>query len=443
MAHAASAFYVSGFKEANIISMDGKGEVDSTVLAEGKNNEINVIRKFNTLNSIGALYESFTDYLGFRRHSHEGHVMGLASYGRPVYDTKDIIKFTEKGYSCETNTRYHLMLNNVYRKLRRQKINSFNELLINLYGPKRNKEDPITKKHENIAATIQNIHEKALVRLAQIMYDKNHISSFCLAGGSSLNCVANGVLLNEDFVKDIFIQPASNDAGTSIGAAFLGYKKLTGKKITYKMEHAYYGPEYTNEQILKEIKNNNLDYKEYSDISGITAELINKGKIVGWFQGRMEIGPRALGNRSILANPTIKDMKDKINLQVKHRQNWRPFCPSILKEACNKYFENYYPSPFMILNFRVKKELWNELPSVVHIDGTARPQEVEKKFNAKYYNLIKKLGELNGHPVVLNTSFNDHEEPIVCSPIDAIKCMKNVNLDYLAIGNYLIKNERK
>tara|TARA_Y100000034_G_scaffold136912_1_gene216988 strand:+ start:9902 stop:11602 length:1701 start_codon:yes stop_codon:yes gene_type:complete len=442
LTHASSSFYVSGFNNANIISMDGKGETTSTFLAEGRNSKkIYKIKEYSSLNSIGALYESFTDYLGFKRHSHEGKVMGLASYGKPINKINQIIKFTKEGYSCETFSRYSAMLKNAYKKVFfGEKINSFEKLLIKNFGQKRKKDEPITKRHENIAATIQYIQEKVVLKLAKSMYEKNGITNFCLAGGSSLNCCSNGLLSEQDFVKNIFVQPASSDAGTSIGAAFLEWIKLSNKKSDFKMTNAYYGPEYTNQEILKELKKTNLKYKKYNKISKVTAKLISKGKIIGWFQGRMEMGPRALGNRSILADPTNKIIKDKVNLQVKHRENWRPFAPSILSEAAPEYFENSTEDPFMILSFRVKKEKRDKIPSVVHIDGTTRPQSVTKKDNPRYYELIKEFEKIKGVPIVLNTSFNDKEEPLVCSPKDAISCLKRTNLDYLAIGNYLVRN---
>jgi len=440
LSHASSAFHLSGFKKANVITMDGRGESSSTLLGEGTDaKDIRVFKEFSLLNSIGALYESFTDYLGFTRHSHEGKVMGLASYGTPLnYD--NILVMKKNGYSLETSQRYLSMLNGIRRKLMGKKVDSLKELLKANYGPPRGKNDPILRRHQDIAATIQFIQEKVVQRLAEMLYDKTGIKNFCLAGGSSLNCVSNGKLLENDFVQDIFVQPASSDSGTAIGAAYLEWIKITGKPSSFKMEHAYWGPEYTDDQILAELKKTKLKYKYYKDIPGVAAEKVAKGKIIGWFQGRMEIGPRALGNRSILANPTDKKMKDKVNLQVKHRENWRPFCPSLLNEARKDYFEMDYPSPFMILSFKVKEEMLNKVPSVIHVDKTARPQTVEKKHNPRYYDLIKDLGGLTGHPIVLNTSFNDREEPLVCSPLDAINCFKRTNLDYLAIGNYLVEN---
>lgn len=442
LAHAASSYFASGFKEANIISMDGQGEITSVLLAKGSGDNIKKIKEYSSLNSIGALYESFTDYLGFKRHSQEGKVMGLASYGRPILDYREIINWTKNGYSCGTRQRYFNMLKYSFRKFQGKKIESFGELLKKNFGPKRLKDEPITKRHQDVAATIQNIQEKAVIKLARYLYEKNGIQDFCLAGGSALNCISNGVLLEQDFVKNIYVQPVSSDAGNAIGAAFLEYIKLTGKPIDFEMKHAYWGPEYTNKEIEKVLKEKEIKYEYHENIEKIAAELIAKGNIIGWFQGRMEVGPRALGNRSILADPTDENMKDKVNAQVKHREGWRPFAPSMIEESAHEYLENYYPSPFMILSFRIKRDKWKLIPSVVHVDGTTRPQTVTKETNPKYYKLIKEFEKIKGVPVVLNTSFNDKGEPIVCSPQDAISSFKRTNLDYLVMGNFLIKSSK-
>jgi carbamoyltransferase len=778
LSHAASAYFCSGFEKANIISMDGQGEASSVYLAVGTDHkEITPIKEFSSLNSIGALYESYTDYLGFKRHSEEGFVMGLASYGRPVHYTEPVIKWKKDGFSCETWPRYKNIMKYSFRKLQGKKIDSFNELLKEVYGPKRNKGEPLEKRHQDLAATIQNIQEKAVVKLARSMYEKTGIRNFCLAGGSSLNCIANGVLLEQDFVDDIFIQPASSDCGCSIGAAFLEYIRLTGKPVDFVMEHAYYGPEWTNDEIKKILDEMGIKYSYHEDIERVSAELVAKGLIIGWFQGRMEFGPRALGNRSIISDPTVEGMNDKVNMQVKHREcyddkteiltkdgwkffkdltgkekvatlnpktneliyqkpkemieynlsgkmvhfnnkridllvtpnhniwakkvlnhnkngyaksfefdkalnlinkehfqrkavdkwrgddvkyfelpliksmkyshlsqykkipmdlwleflgyylsegsicynnghhsilisqekyvkkmkscldklpykwhyniksfrtsnkqlytyltqfgkcddkfisrdflnlserqlkilfealmcgdghkrgkqckyfttskklaenvqeiciklgysvytsveirkpnrknlyvvrankgskisyvrknqssledyagkvycvnvpkynilcvkrnekvvfsgnSWRPFAPSMLLESIDEYLEGAYPSPFMILSFRVKKDKWKVIPAVTHIDGSARPQTVTEKDNPRYYKLIKEFEKIKGVPVVMNTSFNDKGEPIVCSPQEAVRSFKKTNLDYLSIGNFLISRE--
>ncbi len=436
LAHAASAYFVSGFKDANIITMDGYGETDATVLHHGKNqNRIDIQKVYNSNDSIGELYARFTDFLGFRLHSEEGKVMGLASYGDPVFPMEDIIQIKDGGYKVKQWNKIKEFLSSLTKK---KEENSYLGLyLIKKFNmAKRKKEEPLTKKHQNIAATIQNIQEQVLIHLAEAMYERTAVKKFCLAGGSNLNCVANGLLLDQNFCEDIFIQPASNDAGTAIGAAFLEHAKEKSSKFV--MEHPYWGPEFTHEEIKKVLIETKSKFTEYSDICGTAAELLSKGKIVGWFQGRMEIGPRALGNRSILGNPTELKYKDIMNIKVKHREPWRPFAPSLLSEVAKDYLENSYPSPYMILSTRVKQEKWGEIPAVTHVDGTTRPHTVERKNNPKYYDLIKEFGKITGTPVVLNTSFNDKGEPIVCTPTDAIRTFKNTGMDYLAIGNFLV-----
>ncbi len=783
LSHASSAFHVSGFSKANILTIDGKGETQSTVLSVGKENaEIKVLKSYELLNSLGHLYAVFTDYLGFKKGSHEGKVMGLASYGKPIYDTTDIIKFTKNGYSLETMSRYLSGLTGLAKLYNDRELKTVDRVLIKKFGPKRNKEDKILQRHANIAATIQNIYEKALLKVAEDLHDMTGLKTFGLAGGCALNCVGNGVLLEQDYVNDIYVQPASNDAGAAIGAAFLGY----GRKTNFVMDHAYWGPEYDNDEIKKALDKAKLKYDYYKDIESKTAELVAKKKIVGWFQGRVEIGPRALGNRSIVCDPRELAMKDKVNIQVKHREcydkkteiltkdgwklfkdlkgneevatlnpktneleyqriqrkvkykydgqmvhfknkrinlmvtpnhkiwakkitnhqkghshtkkfefeeasnllkkehiqvksiskwrgkekkyfrlpkikkkkyshlsqitkismdlwleflgyyisegsfcynnghhgvflsqskkskhfkkiekclnkmpykwnynnksfrtsnkqlyhylkqlgkaknkfipqeflhlpqrqlrilfnalicgdgtirdkqykyftiserlvnniqelglklgysintvkeirknnprrntfgrfdlyslringgskiswvkgnqsslkkyngyvycvtvpkyhilcvkregkiifsgnSWRPFAPSILDRAAKEYFENAYNSPFMILNFRVKMDRWKEIPAVVHVDGTARAQTVSKKTNPRYYKLIEEFEKITGVPVVLNTSFNDREEPLVNKPEEAIRFFKSSGFDALAIGNYLVK----
>ncbi|MCK4240109.1 MAG: carbamoyl transferase, partial [Candidatus Atribacteria bacterium] len=269
------------------------------------------------------------------------------------------------------------------------------------------------------------------------LHDETGIRRFCLAGGSALNCVGNGKLLEQDFVDEIFIQPAASDDGTAIGAAYLLY--TAEHKSRFKMEHAYWGPEYSNEEVEEVLKKFDFKFDYYDDIEGIVAELLNRGEIVGRFQGRMEIGPRALGNRSILANPTIPEMADEVNIKVKHREPWRPFAPSMLEESAKEYLKNSYPSPFMILSSKVIEEKQKEIPAVVHVDGTTRAQTVTKKINQRYYRLISEFEKVSGVPVILNTSLNDRGEPIVCSPFDAINTFKKTGLTYLAIENYMVR----
>jgi len=272
--------------------------------------------------------------------------------------------------------------------------------------------------------------------LVEELYEQTGYKNLCLAGGVALNCKMNFALLNSDFVKDMYIPSSPNDAGTSLGAA-LEVANKHGAKFK-RLDYAYLGPEYGDEEIEKCVKGSNLKFEYYKDIEGVAAELISKGYVVGWFQGRMEFGPRALGNRSILADPTNPKIADKVN-NIKHREKWRPLAPSISEERMGKYFEKPYPSPFMSLTFQVKEEKQKEIPSVTHVDGSARVQTVNRKTNPKFYKVIKEFGRITGTPVILNTSFNDMGQPIVMTPKDAIESFKRMNLDYLAIGNYLVK----
>ena len=444
IAHAASAFYVSGFADSNIVTMDGNGEVDAMMLAVGKGGKrIEVIKRKSYIDSVGSRYTAFTNYLGFIPLMDEGKVMGLASYGEPINSEKinGLIKFSEKDYTMDTLSNYKNYIPGIIDYIKR--FGKFpdgwriRKNLIDIFGSPRNKDDKITSKHADIAATIQNIYETALIKVATALHDETGIRRFCLAGGSTLNCIGNGKLLEQDYVDDIFIQPAASDDGTAIGAAYLLY--TTEHKSKFKMEHAYWGPEYSNEEVKEALKKFDFKFDYHDDIEGIVAELLNKGEIVGRFQGRMEIGPRALGNRSMLANPTIPEMADEVNIKIKHREPWRPFAPSMLEESAKEYLENPYPSPFMILSSKVIEEKQKEIPAVVHVDGTTRAQTVTKKINPRYYRLISEFEKESGVPVILNTSFNDRGEPIVCSPFDAINTFKKTGLTYLAIENYMVR----
>lgn len=442
LSHAASAFYLSGFAKSNIVTIDGRGETEATTLAIGDNKRIDVVKKYSYLNSLGDLWERFTYTLGFTPHMHEGKVMGLAPYGKPL-ESSGLIKYTRNGYSLETPQVYMAAIKSMIKKLiKKESINQdtirFDNLVTKKFGPRRKPEEKIVQKHADIAATIQNVYETVLIKLATQLYELTRIKNFSLAGGCALNCSANGRLFEESFVKNIFVQPAANDAGGSIGAALLAAQENRELR-SYKMKDAYLGPCYDEDAIKETLVKNRLKFDNYKDIAGVCAELIAKKRIIGWFQGRMEIGPRALGNRSILADPTDKNIKDIVNLKVKHREPWRPFAPTLLYENMREYLEHPYYSPFMLMSFKVKKEKIEEIPSVVHVDNSTRPQILKKETNPLYYRLIKEFEKIKGVPCVLNTSFNDRGEPIVCSPQDAINTFKKTKLDYLVIGNYLVK----
>jgi carbamoyltransferase len=416
LAHAASSYYTSGFKKANILTLDGRGEKESLAVFEGKNGDITRIDQKNFFNnfSLGLCYSLTTKILGLGRFG-EGKTMGLAPWGDPKINISNIISY-----------------NGSFKDMKAD----FSKVRFGLSKFSRKKYEKIEEKHKNLAASLQKSLEDSVLNLVDEIYEQNGIPNMCLAGGVALNCKMNGLVLQQENIKDIFIQPAASDSGGALGSALHVYKSL-GYKPKFKMEHVYWGPEFTNEEIERELKTSGLSYDYYDDISGIVAELLGKNEIVGWFQGRMEVGPRALGNRSILGNPTTKEMADKVN-DVKNREHWRPLCPSILEKSAKEYLEDYYPSPFMILTFQVKKEKIKEAPAIVHVDGSTRPQTVSKKTNPRYHELIRKFEEISSVPIVLNTSFNDRGEPIVCNPRDAINTLKKSQLKQIAIGNYLV-----
>lgn len=421
IAHAASAFYMSGFDTANIITLDGNGEDDSGLIGIGGKGKIKKLKKIDLYHSSGMIYSSITDILGFVRHSQEGKTMGLAAYGRIISEfEKNIISFDEK---------------TIY------KLRPFYEKYIwKNYGPRRGKDEDLSEFHKNLAASAQDVIEKVGVAAANYAYKQTAVNNFCLAGGVVLNCDMNAKIAALPFVNEIFTQPAAHDGGCALGAAFEVYSRLGGRQ-KFKMEHAYWGSEYGENEIEAALRQYKLRYKKCENIENTAADLLAQGKIIGWFQGRMELGPRALGNRSILAHPGKEHMKDKVNKEVKHREMWRPFAPSILEEDAADYVENYRPSPFMLLTFKVKSDKIKDLAQAAHVDNTARLQTVSKKTNPRFHKLITCFKQKTGIPALLNTSYNDRGEPIVESPKDAIRTFFSTGLDYLALGDYLIGKE--
>lgn len=424
MSHAASSFFLSGFEKANIITMDASGERTCTLLAVGNGNSIEVLKRFYVPNSWGFLYSAFTQWLGYKV-GDEGTTMALASFGNPEeYDffKSGIVKLTDNG-GYKINPAFNSM--------------NYTDEMVRRFGEPRFS-GPLTEKHKNIAASLQDALEKTVVHLAKWMYDKTGYKNFALGGGTFLNCKTNGVLLQQDFVDDIFIQPASSDIGGALGSA-VKVAVDNGQKFG-RMKHAYLGSQNTDEEIEKELKIAKVPYERIDDVAGMTAELLAENKIVGWVQGRMEFGPRALGDRSILTSPKDPNMKDILNDNVKHREPFRPFCPSINEEAVKDYFNGKIrDSPFMILSFDVKEEMRGRVPAIVHVDGSARPQFVAKDVNPLYHELIEKFGKITGDPVLLNTSFNDKGQPIVRLPDQAIKMFYGTGMDCLVMGNFLLK----
>jgi len=382
---------------------------------------------------LGLLYSTVTSYLGFKVNNDEYKVMGLAGYGDPKYieNFKKIIDIKDDG-SFKLDMSYF-----VFHYKERMPSKKF----IKEFGPMRHKDEKINQRHKDIAASLQNITEEVIFNLLRQLYKETKLKNLCMAGGVALNSVANGKIIKKTPFKKVFIQPASSDAGTSLGAAFYIYNSIFRKKRKFVMEHAYWGPEFKTNEIRKFLINKKINFFEFDNDDELlkkTAELIFKNKIIGFFQGRMEWGPRALGNRSILANPCNPKMKDILNKKVKHREDFRPFAPVVTIEDFKDYFEAELPDPFMLFVYPIKNEKRKLIPSVTHIDGTGRIQTIEKSQNPRYYKLIKEFEKLSGVPILINTSFNIKGEPIVCTPEDAYKCMMGTGIDYLVIDKFLI-----
>ena len=386
--------------------------------------------------TLGGFYASFTEYLGFRPYHDEGKVMGLSSYGKYNQSLQDkmdqVISYDIITGTFKVNPRMRYVGKHTYGA-------RFTDEFVELFGPMReSKISALEKPYPDIAFALQWRLEQIVITLAKELHRKTGLSKFCLAGGVAMNCVMNGKLSEQGFCDDIYVQPAASDNGVSLGAALL-YANENQDLKPKKMEHMYWGPSYTNKQIKKAIEIAKLNYTKSNNVIKETAKFIADGKIVGWFQGRMEVGARALGNRSILASPVFPDMKDKINNEVKHREDWRPFCPSIKEERYEDYIESSSDSPFMIMAFPVKEKIKNKIPSCVHIDGTARPQVVKKTTNSRYWELINEFEKITGFGVIINTSFNIQGEPIVLSPEHALRCFSGTGIDVLVIGDFIIK----
>jgi len=424
LAHALSAFCFSGFDESTILIADGRGAFEATSIWYAKDNEIIPVEITNFPNSLGLFYAKFTQYLGFKPLSDEWKVMGLAPYGDDGIDLSSFITQNEK-YKLNWKILFGSGLVDV-------------KGIENVLGEARNTNDTINSKHKDIAFAVQRETEIAMTNLAKYSIDKTGCNNLCLAGGVALNCKANGLIANSEFVNKLFIQPAASDEGAALGAAMYPYlvkEKYIPKKV---MNNSYLGPNFDSVSINKLLKDYKLQYTKLTKPSETIAELLDNGNIIGLFQGRMEFGPRALGNRSIIADPRKPENKDKVNSTVKYRENWRPFAPSILKEKYDDYFDAKFDSPFMILSFPVRDEMKSNIPAATHIDGTARPQSVDINVNSAYWNIINEFYKLTGVPAVLNTSFNLKGEPIVCTPYDAIRTFYTSGLDYLLLEDFLI-----
>ena len=463
LSHAASAFFPSPFEEAVVLTADGVGEWATTTIAVGKNNNLEIKKEIHFPHSLGLLYSAFTYYTGFKVNSGEYKLMGLAPYGNPIYEDKikKLIDIKDDG-SFRLDQKYFnyatglTMTNNKFNNLFGQK-------------PRDPKSDKITQFHMDIAASIQKVTEEIMINLVKSIRKEYDIKNLCLAGGVALNCVANGKILKEKIFDNIWIQPAAGDAGGSLGAAlalwYIEQKNKRETNLSDEMNGSYLGMEFNQDNIEKELKSLGANYEtlNYENLINKTAEYLSNQKAIGWFQGRMEFGPRALGSRSILGDPRSDKMQKNLNLKVKYRESFRPFAPSILKEDLKYWFDIDVESPYMLLvaNISPNKKIEmsdsqnklfgieklnvkrSEIPAVTHVDYSARIQTVSKSTNKIYYDLISKFKEITGCPVLVNTSFNVRGEPIVNSPTDAFNCFMGTDLDYLIIGNCILDKTKQ
>lgn len=433
LSHAASAFLVSPFNEAAILTVDGVGEWETTTLGVGTGNSINLLKCLHFPHSLGLLYSAFTYYLGFKVNSAEYKVMGLAPYGRPIYYDlimRELLDLREDG-SFKINMKYF-----AYDYGLTMTNKSFNRLF---GSDPREPETELTQFHKDVAASQQKVTEEILIRMANYLYSQTGLDSLCMAGGVALNCVSNSKILSSSPFRRMFVQPAASDAGGSVGVAYYVYNTVLKNERNFVWTHNFLGSEYSDDDIEQDLKMTGVQYRKMDRASLLeeTARILADQNVVGWFQGRMEFGPRGLGNRSILADPRNAENRSRVNLKVKFRESFRPFAPSVLRERTAEYFDTDRDSPFMLFTAQVRQDR-RVIPAVTHADGSARLQTVSRDDNALFYDLLKAFESRTGCPVLINTSLNVRGEPIVCTPREAIHCFLRTELDYLAIGNFLL-----
>ncbi|HJP91873.1 MAG TPA: carbamoyltransferase C-terminal domain-containing protein [Pyrinomonadaceae bacterium] len=446
-AHLASCFFVSPFERAALLSIDGFGDFISTMWALGEGNSIDVLGQVEYPHSAGIVYTATTQFLGFPHYADEGKVMGLAPYGRPRF----IDKFREI-IRTEENGQFRLNLN--YFRHHAEGVEMtwdegspvigrvYSDEFAHLFGPPRAAGSALTERERDIAASLQLRLEEIAFHVLHHLHEQTRVTDLGLAGGVAYNSVMNGkILLNTPF-KRVFVQPAAGDSGTALGVCYQIYNDLLNGERAEVMTGAYTGPEFSNDQIRATLEQSRLAFQCYADeeLTKRAAQDIAAGLVVGWFQGRMEFGPRALGNRSIVADPRRAEMKEILNDRIKKREPFRPFAPSILEAHVGDYFEQSHPAPTMLMVYEIKEERRKEIPAVTHVDGSGRLQTVTREVNPRYYQLISDFAALTGVPVILNTSFNENE-PIVCTPQEAIECFRKTRMDVLYLGNYALRRE--
>jgi len=451
LAHLSSAFHVSPYSEAVVVSVDGFGDFASAAWGYGNGNDIKVEDKVYFPHSLGIFYQALTQWLGFSHYGDEYKVMGLAPYGQPKYmEVMRKILLLENDGSFKLNLKYFRHHNEKVEyewESCAPKVGPlYSQRLIDLLGHVRLKDEELTQYHKDIARSVQAMYEEAFFHLLNKLHQRHNSDSLCLSGGCAMNSVANGKIYTNTSFKNVYIQSAAGDAGGAIGAAYTVWHKLGGRR-QFVMNHSYWGPSYTDNELNMLLKQHSSSLIEQKcEISHIddesilckkTADAIAQGKVVGWFQGRMEWGPRALGNRSILGDPRRHDMKDILNLKIKRRESFRPFAPSILREAVTEWFEEDDDVPFMMQVYPVRPEKQSLIPAVTHVDGSGRLQTVMVDTNPLYHRLISAFGDISGVPILLNTSFNENE-PVVCKPQEAVDCFLRTKMDVLVMGNWFV-----
>jgi len=425
LAHALSAYAYCGFDDAAVVVMDGRGAWEATSIWHGRGGRLEHLLTLNWPDSLGLFYAEFTGFLGFAPNSDEWKVMGLAPYGQAGIDLSPYINPHDAPYRVFS------------RKLVGDSA-GYSHLASHL-GTPREAESEISDQHKNIAFAVQDACEMAMMSVVKLALEKTKSRNLCLAGGVALNSKANGKIVASGMVQNVFVQPAASDDGVALGAALAPYLDANGRLPSRPMRHAYWGPSFDDQTVESALRTYKIRHTKLSDPELVAAQLLSAGKILGWFQGRMEFGPRALGSRSILADPRDPEMNVKVNNAVKFREWWRPFAPSFKKEAAPEYLESAYDSPFMILTAQVRPEKRSVIPSVTHVDGSARPQTVEHEINPLYYRLIDEFGKITGVPVIMNTSFNLRGEAIVHTPTDALRTFFSSGMDALIIGSFLVE----
>jgi len=452
VAHLGSTFFVSPFDKAAVVSVDGFGDFVGAMWGRGEGSKLEVEDRVFFPHSLGLFYLALTQYLGFPKYGDEYKVMGLSSYGEPAYldRMKKIVKLDTNG-KFKLNLDYFIHhsegVTMTWEAGEPQMGSVYSREMEKSFGPARRKDAPITREHENIAASMQAMYEEAFFHLLNYVYTMTKIPILCLAGGCAMNSVANGKIFDKTPFQEVYIQAAAGDAGGAIGAAYYVWNQVLGNKRDFVMDTAYWGPQFSDAELSYELRVMSEELNKQKciarkidsqdELCKLTAKEVAEGKVVGWFQGRMEWGPRALGNRSIVVDPRKADMKDILNARIKRREPFRPFAPSILLEKTGEYFEKDYPDPFMIKVYPIRPEKRSVIPAVTHVDGSGRLQTVRREDNPLYWQLIKEFENITGVPVVLNTSFNENE-PIVCKPREALDCFLRTKMDVLVLGNFFI-----